>query len=80
MNIDARADHIESTLKRCYSIVLGILKSVNILKDFTTPHSKIRSISIIPYFKLLNILGFIRNGKTKQIREIAEIHIMCDMT
>ena len=44
------------------------------------PHSKIRSISIIPYFKLLNILGFIRNGKTKQIKEIAEIHVMCDMT
>ena len=25
-------------------------------------------------------LGFIRTGKTKQIKEIAEIHIMCDMT
>ena len=80
MNIDARADHIASTLKRCYSIALGILKIVNILKDFKkTPHSKIR-ISVIPYFKLLDILGFIRNGKTKQIKEIAEIHVMCDMT
>ena len=39
-----------------------------------------RSISIIPCFKLLNILGFIRNVKTKQIKEIAEIHVMCDMT
>ena len=53
------------SLKRCYSIALGILKIVNILKVLQTPHSKIRSISIIPYFKLLNILGFIRNGKTK---------------
>ena len=44
------------------------------------PHSKIRSISIIPYFKLFNILGFIRNGKTKQIKQIAEIQVMCDMT
>ena len=35
MNIDARADHIASTLKQCYSIALGILKIVNILKDFT---------------------------------------------
>ena len=49
-------------------------------KTLQMPHSKIRSISIIPYFKLLNILGFIRNGKTKQIKEIAEIHVMCDMT
>ena len=30
-----RAEHIASTLKRCYSIALGILKIVNILKDFT---------------------------------------------
>ena len=48
-------------------------------------HSKIQSISIIPYFKLLNKLGFIRSDKTKQIKEIAEIyvtqiHVMCDMT
>ena len=35
MNIDARANHIALTLKRCYSIALGILKIVNILKDFT---------------------------------------------
>ena len=39
-----------------------------------------RSISIIPCYKLVNILGFIRNAKTKQIKEIAEIHVMCDMT
>ena len=70
MNIDAMADHIASTLKRCYSIALGILKLL----------IQIRSISVIPDFKLLNILGFIRNGKTKQIKEIAEIHVMCDMT
>ena len=83
MNIDARADHIASTLKRSYSIALGILKIVNIQmysRTLQTPHSKIRSISIIPYFKLLNILSFIRNGKTRQIKEIAEIHVMSDMT
>ena len=44
------------------------------------PHSKIRSISIIPYFKLLNIYAFIKNGKTKQIKELAEIRVMYDMT
>ena len=27
-------------------------------RTLQTPHSKIRSISVIPYFKLLNILGF----------------------
>ena len=70
MNIDARADHIASTLKRCYSIALGILKIVNILKDFTNASLQIRSISIIPYFKLLNVLGFIRNDKTKQIKKL----------
>ena len=84
MNIDARADHIASTLKRCYSINLGILEIVNILKDFKknrlTPKYEVFQISIIPYFKLLDMLGFIRNGKTKQIKEIAEIHVMCDMT
>ena len=80
MNIDARDDHIASTLKRCYSIALGILKMVIYSRTLHTPHSKIRSISIIPYFKLLNILGFIRNCKTKQIKEMAEIHVMCDMT
>ena len=80
MNIDARADHIASTLKRCYSIALGILKLLIYPRTLQTPHSKIRSISIIPYFKLLNILGIIRNGKTKQIKEIAEIHVMCNMT
>ena len=83
MNIDARADHRASTLKRCYSIALGILKIVNILKDFKkrlTPKYEVFLISFIPYFKLLDILGFIRNGKTKQIKEIAEIHVMCDIT
>ena len=83
MNIDARAVHIASTLKRSYSIALGILKIVNIQmysRTSQTPHSKIRSISIIPYFELLNILSFIRNGKTRQIKEIAEIHVMSDMT
>ena len=80
MNIDARADHIASTLKRCSSIALGILKLLIYSRTLQTPHSKIRSISIISYFKLLNILGFIRSGKTKQIKEIAEIHAMCDMT
>ena len=80
MNIDAWADHIASTLKQCYSIALGILKNVNIRKDFTNASLQIQSISIIPYFKLLNMLGFIRNGKTKHIKEIAEIHVMCNMT
>ena len=46
-------DHIASTLKRC-SNTRGILRIVNILKDLKTPHPKILSISIIPYFKLLN--------------------------
>ena len=80
MNIDAMADHIASTFIRCYSIALGILELLIYSMTLQTPYSKIRSISIIPYFKLLNILGFIRNGKTKQIKEIAEIHVMCDMT
>ena len=66
------ADHIATTLKRCYSIALGTLKLLIYSRTLQTPYSKIRSISIIPYFKLFNILGFIRNGKTKQIKEIAE--------
>ena len=84
MNIDARADHRASTLKRCYSIALGILKNCQytqgLKKKRLTPKYEVFQFSVIPYFKLLDILGFIRNGKTKQIKEIAEIHVMCDMT
>ena len=57
MNIDARADHIASTLKRCYSIALGILKIVNILKDFTNA-----SLQITKYFSysLFQVNKYIR--------------------
>ena len=55
-------------------------KIVNILKDFTNASLQNMKYFSYPIFKLLNILGFIRNGKTKQIKEIAEIHVMCDMT
>ena len=71
-------DHIASTLKRCCSNARVILKIVNILMVLKTAHSTIRGISIIPSFKLLMQLGFIRNGKIIQIKEIAEIPVMPD--
>ena len=57
MNIDARADHIASTLKRCYSIALGILKIVNIHKDFTNA-----SLQKTKYFSysLFQVVRYIR--------------------
>ena len=72
-------DHIASTLKQCCSNARVIQKIVNILKVLKTPHPKIRSISIIPSFKLLNAtICFMRNGKIIQIKEIAEIPVMPD--
>ena len=72
--------HIASTLKRCKH--LGAFYELLIyLRTLKTPHPKMRSISIIPCFKLLNItteLGFIKNGKSNQIKEIAEVHVMLD--
>ena len=46
------ADHISSTMKRCFLKARGILRIVNILEDFKNASPKIRSISIISYFKL----------------------------
>ena len=62
MNIDARADHLVSTLKRCYSIALGILKIVNILKDFT--NASLQNTICIPYFKLLGM------GKLSKLKKL----------
>ena len=72
MNIDARADHIASTLKRCYSIALGILKIVNILRDFTNGSRQKRRISIIPYFKFnihVALLGMVKLSKLKKLHK-----------
>ena len=65
-------DRIASTLKRCCSNARVILKIVNILKVLKTPHPK------FPPSSYLMQLGFIRNGKIIQIKEIAEIPVMPD--
>ena len=57
MNIDARADHIASTLKRCYSIALGILKIVNILKDLTNASPQNTKYFNYPLFQVINLLS-----------------------
>ena len=80
MNIDARADHIASTLKQCYSVALGILKIVNILTDFTNTSLQNTMNFNYSLFQVIKYICFIKNGKTKQIKEIAEIHVMYDMT
>ena len=57
MNIDGRADHIASTLKRCYSIALGILKIVSILKDCTrlTPKYEYFIYSLFQVIKYIRL-------------------------
>ena len=57
MKFDARTDHIASALKQCYSIALGILKIVNILKDFTNA-----SLQNTKYFgySLFQVIYYIR--------------------
>ena len=61
MNVDARADHIAATLKRSYSIAVGILKIVNIQmysKDLTnaslqnTKYFNYSLFQVIKYIKL----------------------------
>ena len=60
MNIDARADHIVSTLKRCYSIALGILKIINILKDFTNASLQNTKYFNYSLFQVIKYKQFLR--------------------
>ena len=71
-------DHIASMLKRCCSKTRGILRIINILEEFKRASVQNTGSFNHSLFQVIIYMGFIRNGKTNQIKEFEEIHVMLD--